>query len=100
MPVPIEFLRGVLGFLGIVCAYITGRTAAALRQGGVKPSRLYAWIIRSAVCCAAVAFRHPLDTIDIAIWSLMAVAFSAALWDTSREKKPEDPAPTIFPDEP
>jgi hypothetical protein len=100
MRVPIEFLRGVLGFLGIACAYMTGRTAAAVRKGWHKPSRLYGWIIRTALCLTAVAFRHPLDTADIVIWSLMAVAFSAALWDTSREKKQEDLNHTIFPDEP
>jgi len=100
MAVPIEFLRGVLGFIAIVCAYMTGRTVVTVRKGWHKPSRLYGWIIRLVVCLAAVAFRHSLDIVDIVIWALAAVAFSAAFWDTSREKKQEDLTHTIFPDEP
>jgi hypothetical protein len=99
MAVPIEFLRGVLGVICIGCAYMTGRTAATVRKGWQKPARLYGWIIRTVVCLAAVAFRHPLDAVEIAIWALAAAAFSAALWDMSREKKQEDLTHTIFPDE-
>jgi hypothetical protein len=100
MHVPIEFLRGVLAFLGGGCAYMTGRAAAAVRKGWHKPSRLYGWIIRTAVCLAAIAFRHPLDAVDIVVWVLMAAAFSSAFLTTSREKKPEDLTQTIFPDKP
>jgi hypothetical protein len=100
MTVPIEFLRGVLGFIAIACAYMTGRTVATVRKGWHKPSRLYGWIIRTVLCLAAVAFRHPVDTVDIVIWALAAVAFSAALWDISREKKQDDLTPHISPDEP
>jgi hypothetical protein len=52
------------------------------------------------LCFAAVAFRHPLDFADVAVVALAAVAFSAAVWNTSREKPPEDLTHTIFPDEP
>ncbi len=99
MAVPIEFLRGVLGVICIGCAYMTGRTFGAVRKGWSKPSKLYAWIIRTTVCLVAVAFRHPLDIVDIVIWALAAAAFSAALWDVSREKKTEDLTHTIFPPE-
>jgi hypothetical protein len=99
MAVPIEFLRGVLGVIAVGCAYMTGRTAAAVRKGWQKPARLYGWTIRLLVCLAAVAFRHPVDIVDVIIWALAAVAFSAALWGTSREKKPEDLTSTIFPHE-
>lgn len=94
-----EFLRGVLGFISIACAYMTGRTLAMMRKGWAKPARLYGWIIRLTVCLAAVAFRHPVDVIDILIWGLAAVALSLAFWDMSREKKEEDLTHTIFPDE-
>ena len=94
-----EFLRGLLGFIGIACAYMTGRTLATVRKGWHKPSRLYGWIIRLTLCLAAVAYRNPVDIVDIVIWALSAVAFSAALWDMSREKKQEDLTDTIFPDE-
>ena len=100
MPVSTEFMRGVIGLIGIGCAYMVGRSVVAVRKGWHKPSRLYGWLIRTAVCLAAVAFRHSLDTADIAIGALSAVAFSVALWDTSRDKKQEDLTHTIFPDKP
>jgi hypothetical protein len=99
MAVPMEFLRGVIGFICIACAFMTGRTIATVRRGWHKPSRLYGWIIRLTLCLAAVAFRHPVDAIDVVIWALSAVALLAALWDTSREKKQEDLSRAIFPDE-
>ena len=98
MPVSMEFLRGVLGLLGIGCAYMTGRSAVAVRKGWQKPGRLYGWIIRAVLCLAAMAFRFPLDFVDILVWALAAVAFSAALWNTSREKPEEDLTSTIFPE--
>ena len=62
MAVPFEFLRGLLGFLGMAAAFMTGRSAVAVRKGWQKPSRLYGWAIRTAVCVVAVAFRNPVDT--------------------------------------
>src|ERR1035438_9159529 len=100
MHAPIEFLRGLVGFIGIGCAYLAGRSTVAVRKGWQKPSRLTGWILRTALCLGAVAFRHPLDIADVAVLALAAVAFSAAVWDTSREKKQEDLTRTIFPDEP
>jgi hypothetical protein len=100
MHVPIEFLRGVLAFIGGGCAYMAGRTAAAVRKGWHKPSRLYGWIIRTVVCAAAVALRHSLDAADIVVWFLMAMAFLSAFLSTSREKEQEDLSRAIFPDEP
>jgi hypothetical protein len=48
----------------------------------------------------AVGFRHPLDFADVAVVALAAVAFSAAVWNTSHGKPQEDLTHTIFPDEP
>ncbi|HEX3742878.1 MAG TPA: hypothetical protein VHW09_03075 [Bryobacteraceae bacterium] len=93
-----EFLRGVLGLLGIGCAYMTGRAFIAVRKGWQKTSRLYAWIIRSLLCLVAVAFRFPLDFVDMMVWALALVAFSSAMWSTSREKPHEDLTSTIFPE--
>jgi hypothetical protein len=99
MNVSMEFLRGVLGLLGVACAGMTGHTIAAVRKGWQKPTRLYAWIIRTVLCLAAVAFRHSLDLVVILVWTLAAVAFTFAFWGASREKKEEDLTRTIFPDE-
>lgn len=92
-----EFLRGVLGLIGIGCAYMMGRSAVAVRKGWQKPSRLYGWVIRSFLCLAALTIRHAIDTAAIVIWALAAAAFAAAVWDASREKKQEDLTNSIFP---
>jgi hypothetical protein len=94
-----EFLRGVLGLIGIGCAYMVGRSVVAVRQGWQKPSRLYGWIVRTILCLAAIVIRHSIDAAAIAIWSLSAIAFAVALWNASREKKQEDLTHTIFPDD-
>lgn len=99
MPVSMEFLRGVLGLIGIACAYMTGRSAAAVRQGWQKPTRLYGWIIRTFLCLAAITVRHPVDIAAIAVWTISGVACALAWWATSREKKQEDLTRTIFPEE-
>lgn len=98
MPVSTEFLRGLIGLIGIGCAYMAGRSAVAVRNGWVKQSRLAGWIIRMLLCLLAVGFRHRLDAADAAVGALAVVAFSAAAWDTAREKKQEDLTPKIFPD--
>ena len=93
-----EFLRGVLGLLGIASAYMTGRSVIAVRKGWQKVSRLYGWIIRGVLCLLAMAFRFPIDFVDVLVWALALVAFSAALWSTSRHKPEEDLTRTIFPE--
>src|ERR1019366_6951069 len=74
MAVPTEFLRGLLGFLGLSAAFMTGRSAVAVRKGWQKPSRLYGWVIRTVVCVVAIAFRNPMDTVDLIVWGLAALA--------------------------
>jgi hypothetical protein len=95
-----EFLRGLLGFLGMSAAFMTGRSAVAVRKGWQKPSKLYGWAIRTLVCVVAVAFRNPLDTVDLIVWGLAAVAFAGGMGSVLRAKPPEDLTRRIFPDEP
>jgi hypothetical protein len=98
MPVSMEFLRGVLGLFGVASAYMAGRSAVAVRKGWQKMSRLYGWIIRSVLCLLAMAFRFPLDFVDMLVWALALAAFTAAFWSTSRQKPQEDLTHTIFPE--
>jgi hypothetical protein len=95
-----EFLRGLLGFLGMSAAFMTGRSAVAVRKGWQKPSKLYGWAIRTFVCVVAVAFRNPLDTVDLIVWGLAAVALAAGMGSVLRAKPPEDLTRRIFPGEP
>ena len=94
-----EFLRGLLGFLGMAAAFMTGRSAVAVRKGWQKPSRLYGWVARTLVCVVAVAFRNRLDTVDVIVWGLAAVGCAGGMLSASRAKPPEDLTRQIFPDE-
>ncbi len=99
MPVSLEFLRGIVGLIGIGCAYMCGRSLALHRQGKQKLTRLYGWIFRTALCIVAVALRNRLDAADIVIWVLAVIAFAVALWHHSRPKIDEDLTHTMFPGE-
>ena len=94
-----EFLRGLLGFLGMSAAFMTGRSAVAVRKGWQKPSRLYGWVIRTVVCLVAIAFRNPMDSVDLIVWGLAAVGFAGGMLSALRQKPPEDLTRQIFPDE-
>lgn len=94
--VPVEFLRGVLGVLCIFFAHMAGRSLMAVRKGQQRLSRLYGWLLRTAMCAVIMVFRHPLDNTAIAVWALAAVAFGAGLWSVARQKPPEDLTHEMF----
>ena len=94
-----ELLRGMVGIIGIGCAHMLARTLVGVRKGRSKRSRVYGWVLRTAVCLGAVALRHSLDLTDLAIWGLAVAAFAAGWWDASREREVEDLTHEIFPEE-
>ena len=98
MVVSFEFLRGILGILGLACAYMAGRSLVAVRKGWQKMGSLYGWLIRMMVCLAAVAFRHSIDAIDYAVWAVAALAFAAGAWQAGHRKPAEDLTRQIFPE--
>jgi hypothetical protein len=98
MPVPTEFLRGLLGMIALGCAFLAGRSFIAVRKGWQKLSKVYGWVIRLTVCLAGVAFRHPIDTVDIVLWAVAVLAFAGGAFTASHAKPPEDLTHEIFPD--
>ena len=98
MPVSLEFLRGMLALLALFLANMAGRSNAAARRGRVAKNRVYAWVIRLAVCGAAVAYRSRFDLIDIALCVLAALGLAAGYWEESRPRSQEDLARKIFPE--
>jgi hypothetical protein len=92
-----EFLRGFLGLLGLGCAFMAGRTTASVRKSQVRSPRLYAWLIRTVLCMLALSFRHPVDTLSIAIWTLALLAFVGGYWQATNQKPPEDLSSEIVP---
>ena len=99
MPVSFEFLRIVMGLIGVGCAFMTGRAAAAVHRGWMKPARLSPWIVRDFICLGALAVRHPVDTVAVLACSLAALAFGGGYRITVRRKPPEDLTRQIFPEE-
>ena len=99
MPVSYEFLRGVLGIIGLGCGYMAGRSVVAVRKGWQKLSNLYGWMIRAVVCLTAIVFRHPVDGIAMTLWALAALAFAGGHWQMQHHRPPEDLSHDIFPHE-
>jgi len=94
-----EFLRGVLGVLCILFAHMAGKSAVGVRKGQQKISKLYGWALRAAACGGALALRHSLDTVAMAVWILAAAAAAAGWWLGSQAPaKPEDLTHQIFPE--
>jgi hypothetical protein len=97
MSVSFEFLRGVLGIIGVGCAYMAGRSLLAVRRGWHKVSTLYGWILRALLCLGAIVFRYSVDSIAIIVWALSALLFTAGYWQAMHQKPPEDLSQEIFP---
>ncbi len=95
----LEFLRWVLGVIGIGCAFMAARAFMLTRKGLTRGSRTTGWLIRMVLCLGGMMFRHAVDVLDITIWVLMLAAVGAGLWVHSRPEIKEDLTHTIFPDE-
>jgi len=93
------FLRAVLGLIGAGCAAMAARALVGVRRGLQKPAKPTGWLIRTVLCLAGVMLRQPLDGLDIAVWTVVAVAAGAGWWFAAHAKPPEDLTGTIFPDE-
>ena len=97
MPVPLEFLRGALGVLCVFFAYMTGRSAVAVQRGRQKVSYLYRWLIRALICGIVLSLRHPVDSIDLGVWTISLAVFGLGWWGASHERQPEDLSHEMFP---
>jgi hypothetical protein len=91
-----EFMRGVLGVLAAGCCFMLGRTLVGVRRYGVKLSKLYGWVIRAAVCVAAVAFRNPVDVVDYMVWGVSALMLALGYVGASGPRREEDLTEEIF----
>ena len=96
MPVPLEFLRGMLVVMALFFAYMAGRSLVGVQRRRVQKSKLYAWLIRLVVCAGAAAYRHPFDLLDAALCLLAALALAAGYWDEKRPRTEEDLSREMF----
>jgi hypothetical protein len=97
MQVSFDFLRGVLGVLGVFFAYLAGRSGVHVRKGKAKLSGFYGWVLRAAACAIVVSVRHPLGVLDVAVWVAIAAAFACGWWIATRERPQEDLTEAMFP---
>ena len=88
----------MLGLLCIFFAHMTGRSAASVRKGQQKITKLYAWILRTLVCALVIVFRSPIDTMAIGVWAVSLGAFALGMFAVARQKPPEDLSNQIFPE--
>jgi hypothetical protein len=91
MVVSYEFLRGVLGMIGLACAYMAGRGLTQVRQGRQRPAYVLGWLIRAALCMGGIVFRHSVDSVAMAMWAAAVVAFAAAFMQGARRRTPHEP---------
>lgn len=100
MPVPFEFLRGVLGVLSLLFAFQAGRVLVAVRRRELRQSRFIGWVVRASICGLGVIFpMREIDLVTIAVWTLDVLAFLGGLRMAVRQKKEEELHLTL-PDEP
>jgi hypothetical protein len=96
--VPMEFIRGVLALLCLFFGHMGGRAAAAVAKGRQPQHRVFTWIVRMLLASGALVFRHPIDTLVIAVWALELAFFGAGYWLVVNQKPPEDLTHEIFPE--
>src|SRR5580658_3475628 len=95
MPIPVDFLRVVLGLLCVFFAHFLGRSIVRVRRG--LPVRgLYGWVIRTAITGGAILWHRGLDNVAIVAFTLAAASLAVGVWDEQRPKKQEDLTKAIF----
>ena len=95
MPIPVDFLRVVLGLLCLFFAHFLGRSIIRVRRG--LPARsLYGWLIRTGIAAGAILWHRGLDGVAIAALTLGAASLVVGAWDEQRPKKQEDLTKEIF----
>lgn len=95
MPIPLDFLRGLLGLLCLFFAHLLGRSIVRMRRGRGARS-LYGWLVRTLITAGAILWHRGLDTIAIVFYTLSAASLVIGVWDEQRPKKQEDLTREIF----
>jgi hypothetical protein len=95
MPIPLDFLRVVLGLFCLFFAHFLGRSIVRARRGQSARS-LYGWLIRTTIAVGAILWHRGLDGISIAVLTLAAASLVVGVWDEQRPKKQEDLTKEIF----
>jgi len=96
--IPINLLRAVIGLMCVLFAYFLGRTATRAYLGRGRKSRMYGWLIRTAITAAVITWRRGVDSLALAAYALAALTLAAGVWLELRPpKQPENVSREIFP---
>jgi hypothetical protein len=86
MPIPMDFLRIVLGLFCLFFAHFLGRSIVRMRRGRQGARSFYGWLIRTAIAAGAILWHRGLDGIAIGAFTLAAASLVVGVWD---EQRPE-----------
>ncbi len=89
MPIPVDFLRAVLGLFCLFFAHFLGRSMVRVRRGQ-NPRSLYGWLIRLAIAAGVLLWHRGLDGVAIAALTLSAASLVVGAWEEQRPKKQEE----------
>jgi hypothetical protein len=89
-PIPIQFLRVVLGLLAMFFAYALGRAATRLHTAGQPMARALTWILRTVVALGAIVWTGGFDAVGIVMTALAVLALAAGVYLESRPHRTDD----------
>ena len=99
MPVPIVYLRLLLGALCILFAHALGRSWIRFRYGEETRSRLLSWILRTIVTLMGVMWVRATDWLSISVAVLAAASLAAGFCFAGRAPKADHLEDVMFPKE-
>ncbi|MGC9947048.1 MAG: hypothetical protein ABSF64_11830 [Bryobacteraceae bacterium] len=96
MPIPMDFLRIVLGLFCLFFAHFLGRSIVRMRRGRQGARSFYGWLIRTAIAAGAILWHRGLDGIAIGAFTLAAASLVVGVWNEQRPEEQEDLTKEIF----
>jgi hypothetical protein len=89
-PVPMQFLRLLLGLLAMFFAYELGRVATRLHHGGQPMTRALTWLLRTVVSLGAILWTRGFDWLADVTLTLAAASLAAGIYLESRPQRTEE----------
>ena len=89
-PVPIQFLRVLLGLLAMFFAYALGRTATRLHNAGQPMTRALTWVLRTVVTLGAILWTRGFDPLAIVVLAVAIASLAAGIYMESRPHRTEE----------
>ncbi len=89
-PVPIQFLRVLLGLMAMGFAYMLGRAATRLHNAGQPMTRALAWVLRTVATVGAVLWTRGFDPLAIVVLAAAAASLAAGVYMESRPHRTEE----------